>query len=87
MYVIMAYDVGVERVVKVLKVGRKYLSHVQNSLLEGELTPAKLKKLKREVLEIIDQGHDVVTFYSLYSKKCFRRNTIGSTEREPTNIV
>ena len=87
MYVVMAYDVGVERVMKVLKVGRKYLSHVQNSLLEGELTPAKLKELKGEVLEIIDQGHDVVTFYSLYSKKCFKRKTFGSKEREPKNIV
>ena len=83
----MAYDVGVERVVKVLKVGRKYLSHVQNSLLEGELTPSKLKKLKEEVLGIIDQGHDVVTFYTMYSKKCFKRKTLGSTDREPKNIV
>ncbi|MCS7256766.1 MAG: CRISPR-associated endonuclease Cas2, partial [Thermomicrobium sp.] len=35
MYVIVAYDVGVERVARVLKICRKYLTWVQNSLLEG----------------------------------------------------
>lgn len=34
MYVVMVYDVGVERV------GRRYLTWVQNSVLEGELSPA-----------------------------------------------
>jgi CRISPR-associated protein Cas2 len=77
MYVIMAYDVGVERVVKVLKTGRKYLNHIQNSLLEGELTPAQFTRLKREVKEIIDGNHDTVLFYILHSEKPLRKERLG----------
>ena len=34
----MVYDVDVKRVTKVLKIGRKYLNHIQNSVLEGDLS-------------------------------------------------
>ncbi|MEM3489884.1 MAG: CRISPR-associated endonuclease Cas2, partial [Nitrososphaerota archaeon] len=40
MYVILAYDIGEERVNKVLKICRKYLTWVQNSVFEGDLTEA-----------------------------------------------
>jgi len=46
MFILMVYDVEVKRIVKVLKIGRKYLHHIQNSVLEGELSPAQYKKLK-----------------------------------------
>ena len=34
MFVILVYDVGEKRVAKVLKICRKYLTWVQNSVLE-----------------------------------------------------
>ena len=37
MYVIMVYDVSVQRVAKVLHIGRRYLTWVQNSVMEGPL--------------------------------------------------
>lgn len=55
MYVIMAYDVNEKRVVKVLKKARQYLTWVQNSLLEGEITTSKLEILKQEIKKIIDE--------------------------------
>lgn len=54
MFVIMFYDVGEKRVNKVLKTARKYLTWIQNSVLEGELTPATLEALKVDVKNIID---------------------------------
>ena len=45
MFVIMFYDVGEKRVNKVLKTARKYLTWIQNSVLEGDLTPATLEAL------------------------------------------
>ena len=50
MFVIMVYDVNQKRVAKVLKIARKYLNWVQNSVLEGEITDAKYEKLKVERL-------------------------------------
>jgi CRISPR-associated protein Cas2 len=87
MYVIMVYDVGVERVMKVLKTGRKYLTHVQNSLLEGELTPAQLKRLKYEVAKIIDDSHDTVLFYVLRSENYLDKQRLGIATKEPNDFL
>lgn len=87
MYVIMVYDVGVERVVRVLKTGRKYLTHVQNSLLEGELSPAQFKRLKHEVGKIIDDTHDTVMFYTLRSKDYLDRERLGIATKEPGEFL
>ena len=65
MFVLMVYDVEVKRVVKVLKIGRKYLEHIQNSVLEGELSSAQYRKLKHEVGEAINPERDSVRFYVL----------------------
>ena len=87
MYVIMVYDIGVKRVVKVLKTGRKYLTHVQNSLLEGELTPAQFKRLKYEVSEIIDDSHDTVIFYTLRSTNYLKKVQLGIATKEPDDFL
>jgi len=64
MRVILAYDVAEERVSKVLKVARKYLVWVQNSLLEGDITPQKLDMLKME-LKRVSTSEDKIRFYIL----------------------
>jgi CRISPR-associated protein Cas2 len=80
-FVLMVYDVNVKRVTKVLKVGRKYLNHIQNSVLEGELSPAQYKKLKYEVAEIIDDGQDSVRFYLLRTTSYMTVDKLGVTSR------
>lgn len=87
MYIIMVYDVGVDRVVKVLKTGRKYLTHVQNSLLEGELSPAQYKRLKHEVNKIIDDSHDTVMFYTLRTEKYLEKERLGIATKEPDDFL
>ncbi len=83
----MVYDVGVERVVKVLKTGRKYLTHVQNSLLEGELTPAQFKRLHYEVGNLIDKSHDTVLFYTLRSESYLNKHALGVKVNEPDDFL
>ena len=87
MYIIMVYDVGVERVTKVLKTGRKYLTHVQNSLLEGELSPAQYKRLKFEVGRVIDETHDTVMFYTLRTDKYLEKERLGIATKEPGDFL
>lgn len=77
MYVIMVYDIKEERVNKILKIGRKYLNWMQNSVLEGEITRAKLTKLKMEIRAAIEKEEDSVIFYKLRTKKFFSRETLG----------
>ncbi len=45
MYVILVYDINQKRVGKMLKLCRKYLNWIQNSVFEGEITEVKLKEL------------------------------------------
>jgi CRISPR-associated protein Cas2 len=81
MFVLMVYDVEVKRVVKVLKIGRKYLNHIQNSVLEGELSAAQYKKLKHEVGEAINPEHDSVRFYILRTTQYMDVEKLGVPSR------
>jgi CRISPR-associated protein Cas2 len=74
---IMVYDINEKRVNKVLKIGLKYLSWMQNSVLEGEITEAKFVKLKGELKSIIEKGEDSIIFYKLRTKRYFARETMG----------
>lgn len=77
----MVYDVEVKRVTKVLKTGRKYLNHVQNSVLEGELSPAQYKSLQHEVQKIINPDYDSVRFYTLRTTKYLTVEELGIASR------
>ena len=77
MYVIMVYDVNEKRVNKVLKVGRKYLTWVQNSVLEGEITMARYERLKYELRQVINEDEDSLIFYILRTTRYTKRETIG----------
>lgn len=83
----MVYDIGEERVTRVLKTGRKYLTWVQNSVFEGELTEADLMRLKDELMEIIEQENDSVTFYILRTTTYLKKETLGTVKGEPTKII
>ena len=73
----MVYDVGQKRVAKVLKKCRQYLNWVQNSVLEGEISDANLKKLKMELERIVRKDEDSVIFYSLRTMKYSSREIMG----------
>jgi CRISPR-associated protein Cas2 len=68
-------------VTKVLKIGRKYLNHIQNSVLEGELSPAQYKKLKHEVETAMDTDHDSVRFYLLRTTQYLTLEKLGVPSR------
>lgn len=65
MYCIMVYDINLKRISKVFKIAKKYLHWVQNSVFEGELTPAQLRELKDTIANIIDHYEDSVVFYEM----------------------
>jgi len=76
MYIIVAYDVGVERCNKVMKILRKYLFHRQNSVFEGNITHKELRNLKEE-LRLIVNDVDEIIFYELLSNKYLYNSYIG----------
>lgn len=71
------YDVNQKRLAKVLKKCRQYLNWVQNSVFEGEISQANLKKLKMELERIINKEEDSVIFYYLRTTKYSSREIMG----------
>lgn len=80
MYVIVAYDVNQKRVGKVMKTCRKYLAHVQKSVFEGAITESKLKKLKNDLMKIIDFDEDAICIYSTDTVRVIYKEQIGVVE-------
>lgn len=87
MYVILVYDVGQERVGKVLKTARQYLYWVQNSVLEGEVTRAEYQKLKAELGHIIYENEDSVLFYILRDKRYLTSEQMGIQKGGETQFI
>ena len=77
MFVVIAYDVNVERVNKVKKFLRRYLNWVQNSLFEGELSEADLEEIKMGLKRIINEEEDMIVIYKLRTEKAMKREIIG----------
>jgi CRISPR-associated protein Cas2 len=86
LFIILVYDVNQKRVAKVLKKCRQYLHWVQNSVLEGEISDAGLKKLKMELERIIKKDEDSVIIYNLRTKKYSSREIMGIEKSSPGNI-
>jgi len=87
MYMVMVYDINEERVYKVLKTARKYLTWVQNSVLEGEITDAGFERLKMELKEIIDEKEDSVIFYTTRTMRYVSRENIGIVKGGDEQII
>ena len=83
MFVILVYDVT-ER--KVAKICRKYLTWIQNSVFEGDIGEANLKKLKKELSQVIDKETDSVIIYKFNSLNYSKREVIG-IEKNTQDII
>lgn len=84
MYVILVYDIRERRVVKMLKLCRKYLNWIQNSVFEGEISEVKLKELKLEAKEIMHEDEDSLIIFKSQSAKWLEKEIVG-TERNSTD--
>lgn len=81
-YAFVFYDVNEKRVQKVFKVCKKYLSHYQNSVFRGEITPAKLIGLRTDLKKVIHKEEDFVCIIKLLNGEVFGEEVMGKTDRE-----
>jgi len=81
MYVIAVYDVDQKRVSKMLKLCRRYLHWIQNSVFEGDITEVKLKELKLLALEIM-QDEDSFIIFKSREERWLEKEVIGK-EKNP----
>ncbi len=87
MYVVVVYDVNVERVNKICQFLRRFLNHVQNSVFEGELTQSEYERVVRGIKELIDEKEDSVLIYIFKSEKYVSKRRLGVEKRETGTII
>ena len=77
MYVIAMYDVESKRCGKMLKLCRRYLNWIQNSVFEGELSEVKLKELILEAKEIMNEQTDSFIIFKNRHKNWLEKDIVG----------
>jgi CRISPR-associated protein Cas2 len=87
MYIIIVYDVSVERVSKVCNFLRSYLSWVQNSVFEGEITESQLMRIENGLKNIIDENTDSIRIYIMRIKDVMNVKTLGIEKANLNNII
>lgn len=77
MYVILVYDIGEKRVGKMLKLCRRYLNWIQNSVFEGEITKVKLKELISLAKKIMKEEEDSIIIFKTRQEKWLDKQIVG----------
>lgn len=89
MYVVLVYDVsqnnnGQKRWSHIFKICKKYLSHIQNSVFEGEISKVQLTKLQQELNPYIDKQEDSVIIFESRQEKWLNKVFWGKEEDKPS---
>ncbi len=87
MYVILVYDCGEKRVNKMLKLCRRYLHWIQNSVFEGEISEVRLKELLLEADQFIDKTHDSIIVFKSREQKWLDKQIIGQEKNDLNNFI
>lgn len=87
MYIILVYDIGEKRVGKMLKLCRRYLQWIQNSVFEGEITEVKLKELIIKAGRIMDERVDSLIYFSGRDSRWLEKKVVGKERNSLDNIL
>lgn len=87
MYAILVYDVGEKRVGKMLKLCRKYLSWVQNSVFEGEITEVKLKEMQSLAAKFMNKEEDSIILFKSPTQVFMNKEIIGKEKCSTDNFL
>lgn len=79
-YAFVFYDVNEKRVQKVFKICKKYLSHYQNSVFRGEITPSKIIALKTDLKQVIQEQEDFICIIKLLNGDVFGEEVLGKKD-------
>lgn len=86
MYVIIVYDINVDRVNKVKSFLRQHLYWIQNSVFEGEVTDSEFQLIYNGLMEIIDVEIDSIIIYKLRMEELLNREVLG-IEKSPIDGI
>ena len=91
MYIILVYDIltednGPKISQNVFKICKKYLTNVQKSVFEGEITPVLLKKLNLELKRHIRKDKDSLIIFKSRQEKWLEKEFWGIEDDKTSNF-
>lgn len=92
MYVILVYDIksdegGQKALAKTFKICKKYLTHIQNSVFEGEISESQLLKLKMELNPIIREDRDSLIVFKSRNERWIPKEFWGLQDDKMSNFL
>lgn len=87
MYVVLVYDCGEKRVGKMLKLCRKYLNWIQNSVFEGEITEVRFEELKIKAKKIMEEDKDSLIVFKSRNDRWLEKEIIGKERSSTDNFL
>ncbi|QQK08747.1 CRISPR-associated endonuclease Cas2 [Miniphocaeibacter halophilus] len=92
MYVILIYDIKTDekspRIHRnIFKICKKYLTNVQKSVFEGELSRAEELKLKMELKPFIRKDKDSIVIFKSRSNKWLDKEFWAMEDDKTSNII
>ncbi|GAA3984973.1 CRISPR-associated endonuclease Cas2 [Hymenobacter antarcticus] len=87
MYVILVYDMKQQRVGRMLKLCRRYLHWIQNSVFEGEISEVKLAELLAKARDILDEEEDSVILFKSRTQQWLEKEVVGRERSRLDNIL
>lgn len=83
---ILVYDVDQKRVGKMLKLCRRYLHWIQNSVFEGEISEFKLKELVSLAAKMMKERDSLIIFKSR-DNRWLEKEVYGKERNRIENIL
>ncbi|MFD2721401.1 CRISPR-associated endonuclease Cas2 [Hymenobacter monticola] len=87
MYIILVYDVKQQRVGRMLKLCRRYLHWIQNSVFEGEISEVKLAELLSKARALLDEEEDSVILFKSRTQQWLEKQVLGRERSRLDNIL
>ena len=84
---IAVYDVGQKRVGKMLRLCRRYLNWIQNSVFEGEISEVRLLELKTKAIDIMDEETDSLIIFKTRQEKWLEKEIVGKERQNLDNFL
>lgn len=87
MTVILIYDISNNNSERIRKICNQYLSWVQFSVFEGEITKSKLIELESKLKNIINKTTDSIIIYEINNSKWLKKNILGINKNKMCSII
>ena len=92
MYVVLVYDIsktdnGQKRWSHIFKICKKYLTHIQNSVFEGELSKVQQEKLRQELKPHVDTSLDSIILFKSRQERWLDKEFWGIEDDKTSFLI